>query len=284
MKTAIKIAIWFGMITTWFLIFPVVIGIIALNKLDSVTSKEELKTIGILTLIFCSTLAGVLMLCLKNEDLELSSNTTRVIYKTKVIETQSNPQTIKNLKMINILSITILVICGILSFVFALLPNCKYNSVGEVGVIAFIFSCVILFLLVIILITLSCCKFRHNIPTYILSIISLGLSIAVIVLSILATEECGIRSSSSFEYYYAWEFWITFGCSCAVVAITSFTVILNLLMKKKTMPHKVVKEKVVVNKMESELSEVNTLLKNKVITKEEYDRIRKLIISKYYKI
>ncbi len=69
MKSAAKVFIIIGMILMFFLVFPVVVGFIALKRIDEATSVSELKTISILTLIFCSTIGGILMLSMKDEDL-----------------------------------------------------------------------------------------------------------------------------------------------------------------------------------------------------------------------
>ncbi len=69
MKTAAKVFIIIGMVFQFWLIVPLIVGIIALNKLNKATSKADLVGIGIVTLIFCNLIGGILMLCLKDEDL-----------------------------------------------------------------------------------------------------------------------------------------------------------------------------------------------------------------------
>jgi hypothetical protein len=51
-------------------IVPMIVGIIALENLKTATSKKDLTTIGILTLIFSSLVGGILMLCLTDDDLK----------------------------------------------------------------------------------------------------------------------------------------------------------------------------------------------------------------------
>ena len=69
MKTATKIFIILGMIMGCVLIYPVIVGVIALMKLDKATSKKELRLISVLTIIFSSQIGGVLMLLLTEEQL-----------------------------------------------------------------------------------------------------------------------------------------------------------------------------------------------------------------------
>jgi hypothetical protein len=69
-KTTCKIFIYLSIIFGFYLIVPIIVGVIALEKLDTAKSKEDLKTIGILTLIFCSVIAGILMLCMDNDELK----------------------------------------------------------------------------------------------------------------------------------------------------------------------------------------------------------------------
>lgn len=68
MKTAAKVFIIIGMIFTFYLIVPVIVGAIALNKMKKATSRDELTGIGIVTLLFCNILGGIFLLCTKDED------------------------------------------------------------------------------------------------------------------------------------------------------------------------------------------------------------------------
>ena len=51
-------------------LLPVIIGFIAMSKLNHATTKQELTGIGVLTLILCSAIAGFIMLLIKDEDLK----------------------------------------------------------------------------------------------------------------------------------------------------------------------------------------------------------------------
>lgn len=48
---------------------PIIVGGIALRKLSVAQSHDDLVAIGIITLILCSLIGGILMLCIKDEDL-----------------------------------------------------------------------------------------------------------------------------------------------------------------------------------------------------------------------
>lgn len=69
MKTAAKVFIIIGIVLEFYLIVPLIVGVIALKKLKRAQNKDELVTIGVLTLIFCSMVGGILMLCIPEEDL-----------------------------------------------------------------------------------------------------------------------------------------------------------------------------------------------------------------------
>ena len=70
MKTAAKVCIIIGMVFGFWMILPLVFGILALNKLNTATKKEELVGMGVCALLFCSTLGGIFMLCVTDEDLQ----------------------------------------------------------------------------------------------------------------------------------------------------------------------------------------------------------------------
>ena len=72
MKTAAKVFIVLGCIFNFYLIFPIIIGVFAYKKIDTATQKNELTTLGVLTLFFCNILGGIFMLCIS--DKELSKN------------------------------------------------------------------------------------------------------------------------------------------------------------------------------------------------------------------
>lgn len=70
MKSAAKAFIILGIVLTFYLIVPLILGIIAIKKLDSAQTADELVGWGIVTLLFVSNIAGILMLCIKDSDLQ----------------------------------------------------------------------------------------------------------------------------------------------------------------------------------------------------------------------
>ncbi len=72
MKTITKVFIIIGMILGCVLIFPIIVGAIALRKLDTATCREDIFTLGWLTVFFCSVVGGIFMLCLKESDFSRS--------------------------------------------------------------------------------------------------------------------------------------------------------------------------------------------------------------------
>lgn len=89
MKTAAKVFIWIGLIGGAILIFPLIIGVFALNKIDTATSKNDLVGMGVATLLLCSTLGGIFMLLITDEEL---NNT----YSNKQQNSQNNQQSFEN--------------------------------------------------------------------------------------------------------------------------------------------------------------------------------------------
>ena len=70
MKTAAKVFLIIGMIMGFWGILPLVFGIPAVKRINNAKSHEELKTLGILSIIFVSLLGGIFMLCIKDSDLK----------------------------------------------------------------------------------------------------------------------------------------------------------------------------------------------------------------------
>lgn len=69
MKKAAKVFLIIGMVFSFYLIFPIVLGVIAYKKLDEGASKEDIQLWGILSMFFVSPIGGLFMLLLKPEDL-----------------------------------------------------------------------------------------------------------------------------------------------------------------------------------------------------------------------
>ena len=76
MKSAAKVFIWIGMIIQFFLIYPLVIGIIALKQIKKAQTRADLKGIGIIVTLFCSLLGGIFMLCIEDDEFQKSSKVT----------------------------------------------------------------------------------------------------------------------------------------------------------------------------------------------------------------
>lgn len=68
MKKAAEVFIIIGMILGCLGIIPLIVGGIALTKLDEAEDSSDVTGIAILTFLFCSRIAGILMLCLSDDD------------------------------------------------------------------------------------------------------------------------------------------------------------------------------------------------------------------------
>ena len=62
MKLLLKILIYISMISGFYLVFPIILGIKALRMIEHPTNKEEYDKTSIITLIFVNVLAGILMI------------------------------------------------------------------------------------------------------------------------------------------------------------------------------------------------------------------------------
>ena len=69
MKTVAKVFIILGMIFQFYMIFPIILGAIALSKLKKATCKDDFGTgWAIVTLICVNLIAGIILLVMKDED------------------------------------------------------------------------------------------------------------------------------------------------------------------------------------------------------------------------
>jgi Sec-independent protein secretion pathway component TatC len=71
MKTAAKVFIILGMIFGFYMIFPIVLGAIALKKLKAANCKADFSTgWSIVVLLLVNLIAGILLLVMKDEDFQ----------------------------------------------------------------------------------------------------------------------------------------------------------------------------------------------------------------------
>ncbi|MBQ9781396.1 MAG: hypothetical protein IJW00_10710 [Clostridia bacterium] len=69
MKTAAKVFIILGMIFQFYLIFPLILGAIALKKLKTAEKADDISTgWKIVTLLFVNIIAGIILLVMKDTD------------------------------------------------------------------------------------------------------------------------------------------------------------------------------------------------------------------------
>ena len=69
MKTAAKVLLIIGMVCTFYLIYPIILGIYAYKMIDNAKKKEDLMLWGILSIFFVSTLGGVFMLLIPDNEM-----------------------------------------------------------------------------------------------------------------------------------------------------------------------------------------------------------------------
>lgn len=74
MKTAAKVVIILTMIFGCISILPLIFGGITLSKINKAQTASELQTWGILDIFFCGIVSGILVLCIKDEDLQSKPN------------------------------------------------------------------------------------------------------------------------------------------------------------------------------------------------------------------
>jgi hypothetical protein len=69
MKLAAKIFIIIGMVCQFYLIYPIILGAIALKKLNAAQKKEDFSTAwSVVTLLLVNIIAGILLLVMKDAD------------------------------------------------------------------------------------------------------------------------------------------------------------------------------------------------------------------------
>ena len=69
-----KIFIWLGMISGCFLIIPIICGAAVLADIKKAKCKDDILLGALFTLIFCNTIAGIILLTLNDKDFQQNEN------------------------------------------------------------------------------------------------------------------------------------------------------------------------------------------------------------------
>lgn len=228
MKTTAKVFIWIGMIFGCILIFPIIVGCFALSKLNNARKADEVKTMGILTLLFCSQIGGIIMLCLKDEDLIDNIKTSDNIQKLNEVDySEEKYEIIKTTKEKDIgdeISVCtfIQIPVVIISFILTIFANYKYFD----ATLPFIISLIISILFIINLCLHFSNKDGYTKANQVLDILILIASIVFIIATLIVNynEAYTISTKSYYSYYYkdyyyydvkdycsgsSWELWLS---------------------------------------------------------------------------
>lgn len=87
MKTAARVMLIIGMVLGCWLIFPIVIGVLALVKLEEIKKKDDLLLWALLSLFLVNLVAGIIMLCMSDEDL-LEDNKNESLNQNDPVEAE----------------------------------------------------------------------------------------------------------------------------------------------------------------------------------------------------
>ncbi len=298
MKKAAVVFIWVGMIMQFFLIYPIVVGALALKKLKSANTKNDLQTMGIITTFFCSLLGGIFMLCIPEEEfLGLTHDNKVLITKSKVeVNISENPR-YQLKKTLSITGLFVMALLLIVSYIFSICICVDYSGVTFVPLLLNILQMgTLIFIIVLYYIKKS--KFTQLSYSF-LGVFAI-ITILQIVFSIISNygwiyKTYSYYSSFSqkwvYDKYYGdcFECWVIMGCECALFVVSVVLFLYNFLTRNTILSSVTNEAKneassfKITSNVEIELLEVKRLFDNDIITQEEYARMRESVISKYYK-
>ena len=296
MKTPAKVFIWIGMIIQFFLIYPIILGVLALKKINNATSSNELQTLGIFTTLFCSLLGGVFMLCIKDDELNGTvspSGNEVVVYKRRHITYEENtnidPIKLKANKIIKVLMYSLI---GVLaaSLLFSIAATEEYMGASFIPLII-VGTQVLLYIILMVFYIIK--KHTLNNITNAL-VIALGVVSAVEI-----AMSCVTNYNLAYTYNWynghnyhvygdGWEYWVLYALAIVSVAIISVSLYFSFKTKQKDFSGGTRLIKKVsyteTSNVEVALAEAQRLLDNGAINNEEYQGVRKGILNKFYNI
>ncbi len=271
MKNTARVFIWIGIIVQFFLIYPIVVGVIALQKLNDARKKEEIQTIGILTLLFCNIISGIIMLTMTDKD--LSEN--KIVKTTNIYSKQDKNSS--HTLLHKVLSLSILGVV-LLSYLFSMIPLINFGD----AFVPFILTFVLIIASIILTIMAFSKKKNYKIFAFI-HLVIIGLSIAVITLSILHSCGLALIDGSPFDMP---DLDILVGCMvCSGIIIVMAIIMFITTIKKKSIEVVESEEssfKPLIYGIEAELEEVKVLFEKGLLNEEDYNLAKQSIIKKYY--
>lgn len=287
MKTAAKVFIWMGMIFGFYMVYPLVIGIYALKKINHTTSKTDLISFGIVTLFFCSFLGGILMTRIEESPQDFTGE-NRTIVKTEIVKPPKeklmrlNGGKVAKYTRIFVWCVVALSLiclaCSIINFMF---PAVRYY--GEYYYSDYYFGAslitdipiwVHMSYLFVPIIWFICNKQWVNRACGVTFIIMLIVMIVSFCMSFCATIWVSIACHSDIILY-----WLILLLNTVILALTIAIVKLNKIVFTTAFSPE--KRKIVTSALEIRLNELNRLLNNNIITQAEYNTMREKAISNY---
>lgn len=298
MKTAAKVFIWIGMILQCFLVYPIVVGIFALKKLDFAANESELKTWGILAAFFCSPIGGILMLSMKPDQIGVNCTPDgrRPITTQKVVVEKQyrNDNDKKRFSAKGLVIVLMAIYACLLIFSTAFSGVLLDNGYEGLTYIPLIFSCiqiiaVIFFFFAIynksLVKTINFCLIAILILTITQIALSAILNYFGVYGSYYTVHGDGDLVLVTYDISGSCDWlWSIFGVNLGGLILGLISLVQSVKTKQNMLDYKPVKIKKVIttNNMEIELSEAKRLLDTNAITQEEHARIRNSIISKCY--
>lgn len=281
MKKAAKVFIWIGMIVQSVLIFPIIVGILALKRINEASTKSELQTLGILTIFFCNIIGGIFMLCISENELKSNEVFTNDLDQ----HLKSEPTIGNKTKVFTQISMFVIGLLLFACLTVSIIASNKYSGSPYVPLIFTI--CLIVLYVINTILYIKNSQHLKPANIVIFSIFTL-ISVSLVALSIVTNNylayKYNVPGYAENIYFYgdAWEYWIIFGISCAIVILSLLVLILNSIKNKTNKGENyTTNSKLHASQIEKELQELKRLYYSSNISEQEYNKMRESIIRKY---
>ena len=284
MRTAAKVFIWIGMIFGFYLIFPIIVGVFALKKLDGSTDLKEIHNFGIVTLFFCNFLGGLFMIAIDEKDCYDTHEPSSVVkYETSEMTKEEqytlNGGTVAKASRVCIYLFAMLVAtCFILGLSILALINVHYTYTWS-GSTRIVYPYKYDFWIIFLPATLQILFGAVPIIMYFYDKKWISRKCNIALISCIPLYAAAFATTVVGICYMGNNILFTM-----IVLIVALLLVLNIalvILNRKILYTKR-KNKVVISTLEYKLREMDKLLENGVITQSEYAKMREKIIAEYY--
>ena len=282
MKTTAKVFVYIGMFLQFYLIYPIVIGAIAIRKINKATSRKQLVGISVLVLILCSFVGGIIMLNIKDFDQVVHcSNGNKLYRKEERIVIEDAKATQNQLMYAKYVRFTVyFLIVFVLSNMFFTLFGIAITRLTSliVAILVSIISVLFVSYSAMVIVYEKSDRNVSSLTNVLLLLISYMFAFEIAIMTTTLVLDLGSTN------HKIWIYIVMILISGLAMIFSLSAAVLSYVTKLRDL--KRVKKTIVTETSDAEMQieSAKKLMEKNLITEEEYHGIKTRILSNYFRL